>query len=156
MISRLILFIASGFGAGFLRPIPGTYGTLVGMGIYLVMKILRLDSLGYLGTMAAIFFIGVYTSTKAEIILGQKDSAPIVIDEILGYLVTMFLITLNFWTLVISFCVNRFLDIYKPFPARTIHVLKGGWGVMFDDLISSIYANLVMHLVVFILFRKPA
>ena len=154
MISRLILFIATGFGAGMLRPIPGTYGTLVGMAIYLLLIILKLSDLAYICVTVAIFFIGVYVSTKAEVILGQKDSGAIVIDEIMGYLVTMFLIRLNFWTLVISFCVNRFMDIYKPLPARNIHVLRGGWGVMFDDLVSSIYANMVMHLVVFMLFRE--
>jgi phosphatidylglycerophosphatase A len=153
MVSRLILFIATGFGSGMLRPIPGTYGTLVGMAIYLSLVFLKLSDLSYLGVTAAVFFIGVYVSTKAEVILGKKDSGSIVIDEIMGYLVTMFLIQLTFWTLVISFFVNRFMDIYKPMPARNIHVLRGGWGVMFDDLVSSIYANMVMHLVVFILFR---
>ena len=154
MISRLILFIATGFGSGKLRPIPGTYGTLVGMAIYLLLILLKISDLTYLCVTAAIFFIGVYVSTKAEVMLGQKDSGAIVIDEIMGYLVTMFLIHLNFWTLVISFGVNRFMDIYKPLPARNIHVLRGGWGVMFDDLVSSIYANMVMHLVVYILFRQ--
>lgn len=150
MISRLILLIASGFGAGYLPPFPGTYGTLVGMGVYILLILLKVEPLEYIIVVAGIFFLGVYTSTKAEIIVGTKDSSHIVIDEILGYLLTMFLIPLSFKTLVISFFINRFLDITKPFPASKIHQLKGGWGVMFDDVVSGIYSNLVMQTLVII------
>ncbi len=155
MISRLILLIASGFGSGYLPPFPGTYGTLVGMAVYILLRILKVGPLDYMIVTAAIFFIGVYTSTKAEVIIGTKDSGHIVIDEIFGYLLTMFLIPLGFKMLVLSFFINRFLDITKPFPAKNLHHLRGGWGVMFDDLISGIYSNLVMQTLVIIFSVGP-
>jgi len=155
VISRIILFIATGFGTGFLPPFPGTYGTLVGMVFFILLRIFGVSHLNYLLITMGIFFVGVYTSTKAEVILKKKDSTHIVIDEIMGYLVTMLMIPLTFWTLVVSFFINRFLDIYKPSPARNIHVLKGGWGVMLDDLVSSIYSNLVMHTIIIISSLGP-
>ena len=102
-----------------------------------------------------VFFIGVCTSTKAEVMLQKKDCGPIVIDEIMGYLVTMFMIPWNFWIFLASFPVFRFFDIYKPHPARRIHIMRGGWGVMMDDFAAGVYSNLVLHLVVYITISAP-
>lgn len=155
MISRIILFIATGFGTGFLPPFPGTYGTLVGMAVCIVLRVFGVSDLDYLLITLGIFFVGVYTSTKAEVMLKSKDSGRIVIDEVFGYLITMFMVPLTFWLVLISLFINRFMDIYKPAPARHIHVLRGGWGVMYDDLISGIYSNLVMRLIVIMVTLQP-
>lgn len=102
----------------------------------------------YLFITAALFALGVWASGIAEGELGSKDPPQIIVDEVFGYLVTMFGISLSFKSVVIGFLLNRVLDIVKPYPAGRMQRLRGGIGIMGDDLVSSIYANIVLRIVI--------
>jgi phosphatidylglycerophosphatase A len=89
-------------------------------------------------------FLGVIASSRAENYFSEKDPSQIVIDEVVGFLITMFMIPFSWPILLIGFVLNRVLDIWKPFPARQSQQLPGGWGIMVDDFISGFYSNLLL------------
>ena len=91
-------------------------------------------------------FFGIWVSNKATIyFFKEKDSKRIVIDEIIGFLIAMFLIPFEFKFILAAFIIFRVIDILKPFPIRRLEKLPGGWGVMCDDLLAGVYANLIMQ-----------
>lgn len=144
-MDRIILFLASGFFSGYAPLASGTAGTLVGIAIYIFLNQLPLKLYGILTL--AIVIVGIWLSYRAEAILGEKDSGVIVIDEIAGFLVTMFALPMTWKTMAIGFFVFRVFDIFKPFPIRRIDQrLPGGWGVMLDDVLAGVYANLTIQL----------
>ncbi|OIP61418.1 MAG: phosphatidylglycerophosphatase A [Nitrospirae bacterium CG_4_9_14_3_um_filter_53_35] len=144
-MDRIILFFASGFLSGYAPLASGTAGTLVGIAIFILLNQFPLKLYGILTS--AIVFFGVWLSSRAEAILGEKDSGVIVIDEIAGFLITMFALPMTWQTIVIGFFVFRAFDIFKPFPIRRIDQrVPGGWGVMLDDVLAGVYANLTIHL----------
>ncbi len=142
----LVKFLATGFYTGYTPIAPGTAGSLIGVIIYLGMY--RLSWLPYLLILIALAFFGIWISNKATIyFFKEKDSKRIVIDEIVGFLIAMFLIPLRFKFIVVVFLVFRVIDILKPFPLRRLEKLPGGWGVMCDDLLAGVYANLIMQII---------
>ena len=98
----------------------------------------------------AVYIVGVPLSTWAEDLWGTEDPGRVCIDEVAGYLVTVLWLPAasEFWTLIAAFFVFRFFDIVKPPPGRRSERLPGGWGVMTDDVVAGVYANLVMQIVV--------
>lgn len=151
-MKKFILLLASFFGLGYSPVAPGTVGTLGGVLIYGVEQKFHLGWAVCLLIVIFIFAVGVFISTKAEKFLGQKDPSSIVIDEVAGFLVTMFMIPFSWKSLIIGFVLNRILDVWKPFPARQVQDLKGGWGIMVDDLISSFYAYLLLRGILWLAF----
>ncbi len=146
-LNRLVLFLASGFYSGYAPHAPGTAGTLVGIALYILLSPLSLKLYGILTL--SILFLGVWVSDRVEAIRGEKDSSLIVIDEIAGFLVTMFGLPFHGLTVAAGFVLFRIFDIAKPFPIGMIdRRLPGGWGVMLDDIAAGIYANLVLRLLV--------
>jgi phosphatidylglycerophosphatase A len=100
-----------------------------------------------------ILLLGVWLSARVEAIRGEKDSSVIVIDEIAGFLVTMFGLPFHWVTVFAGFLLFRLFDIAKPFPIRKIdQSLPGGWGVMLDDILAGVYANLGLRLLVKVFF----
>lgn len=91
---------------------------------------------------------GVWCSNAGERAFRKKDDGRVVIDEVAGYLVTMLWIPQTWVTLTVGFFLSRFLDIVKPFPAHRSQKLKAGWGIMIDDLIAGVYANILLRIVV--------
>jgi phosphatidylglycerophosphatase A len=144
-LDKVILFFASGCYSGYAPFASGTAGSLVGIAIYFLLRRLPLNL--YAVLTAAILLVGVWLSFKAEAILGVKDSGVIVIDEIAGFLVTMFALPVS-WTAVIGgFFLFRFYDVLKPFPIRSMEDhLPGGWGVMMDDILAGVYANITYQI----------
>lgn len=140
----LIKFLATGFYTGYTPIAPGTAGSLIGVIIYLGMH--RLSWLPYLLILIALAFFGIWISNKATIyFFKEKDSKKIVIDEIIGFLIAMFLIPFTFKFILVAFIVFRVIDILKPFPLRRLEKLPGGWGVMCDDFLAGVYANLIIQ-----------
>ncbi len=142
----LTVFLASGFLAGFIPRVPGTAGTLVGLACYWLF-LCRIPPLGYLFVLLLFVFLGSLLCGKAERYLGKTDAAPIVWDELVGYLASVAFLPSGTWTLWGGFLLFRLFDILKPPPIRRIQSLKGGWGVMADDLIAALYANIVLRLI---------
>ena len=139
-----IHFAAFGFGAGAIKVAPGTCGTLVAIPLYILLQDLPL--LMYIFITAALFLLGVWLCQITTRDLGVHDHSGIVWDEIVGYLITMAAAPAGWLWLVLGFALFRLFDIWKPWPINLLdrHV-KGGFGVMIDDVMAGIYAWLVMQ-----------
>ena len=142
---RLALGFATLGGAGYLPLAPGTWGTLASIPLYLIAAAAGSPWI-YLLLLAALIAAGIPAATTAERLLGLHDAGPIVIDEAAGFLVTMFLVPMNLGTVVAGFFLFRFFDVVKVFPADRLERAPGGLGIMADDLVSGMYANLALHL----------
>ena len=132
-------FIALGFGAGLVPKAPGTVGTIVGLPLFWLLTFTPEST--HLITLAALFLVGIPICTKTGNALGVSDHGSIVWDEIVAMmLVLKFTPASPLWWSV-AFMLFRLFDIWKPAPVRQCDVkLKGGFGVMFDDLLAAIYA----------------
>ena len=100
----------------------------------------------YVSSIAVLFVVGALTATRVERRLG-KDPSPVVIDEVVGFLICMFGFCWSPRGLIAGFFVFRFYDIAKPFPARRSEKLPGGWGIMTDDVIAGIYSNITLLII---------
>jgi len=142
----LVLALATGFGTGLSPVAPGTAGSLIGVFLFWYMAPPYGGWLAYVA--ATIVFIGVAipVSTAAEEIYGKKDDGRIVIDEVVGFLVAMLWAPHNLRALAVGFLLFRFFDIVKPPPARKLQDLRGGTGIVIDDLLAGVYACLALHL----------
>ena len=143
-MNHFFLLIATGFGAGLSPIVPGTAGTLVAIPIYYVVS--SISSPLYELTLVALFFFSSWISNQAEQYWGKKDDRRIVIDEIMGFLVTMLWIPKSLFSVVAGFLLFRFFDILKPFPIRRLEQVKSGFGVVLDDVLAGIYSNILLHL----------
>jgi phosphatidylglycerophosphatase A len=142
----LILLFATGFGAGFSPVVPGTMGTLIAIPIYYFISSISFPL--YELTLVAFFFFSSWVAGQAEQYWEKKDDRRIVIDEILGFLVTMLWVTKTPLSIVSGFVLFRVFDILKPFPIRHLERVKSGFGVVLDDVLAGIYSNILLHLVV--------
>ncbi|MBI5194614.1 MAG: phosphatidylglycerophosphatase A [Nitrospirae bacterium] len=150
---QIIKFLATGFYSGYSPLAPGTAGSLVGILLYLLIQNISYSS--YITIVVLIFGIGVYISAQAEVIYQKKDCSNIVIDEIAGMLVSLAFFSngpgrIKF--IISGFILFRIFDIIKPFPVRTIdRKLGGGWGIMLDDIMAGVYANLLLRVLGWVL-----
>jgi phosphatidylglycerophosphatase A len=145
-LPRWTHWVATGFGAGYSPAAPGTAGSLVGLGLVFIIHSRSLSF--YSAVLLAIFAVGVYTADRVEHATGEKDNRRIVIDEIAGMLVVGFLLPSGAGYWIGGFILFRALDILKPFPARWIERnIVGGWGIMLDDTVAGLYANLILQCV---------
>ena len=151
LLRSIILFVSQGAYSGLSPFAPGTAGTVVGVLLYWSMKDL---SAGWYALLAlAVILIGTWAADRAEVLLGRKDAPSIVIDEIAGYLVAMFLIPSGWGFVAAGFFVFRFFDIVKPWPLRRLERLQGGFGVMLDDLGAGVYTNIVLQIAAYVIVR---
>ncbi len=140
-----LYFIAFGFGSGLLPFVPGTWGTLAAIPLYLLMATLPLGL--YLVITLIAFAVGVGISSKISLELGIDDHSGIVWDEIVGYLLTMILAPPGVSWLIIGFVLFRIFDIWKPGPIGSLDKhIKGGWGIMLDDVAAAIPAAFILQL----------
>jgi phosphatidylglycerophosphatase A len=145
-MKRFILILATGFGVGNSPIAPGTAGTLVAIPIYYFLS--DIPSPLYEITLMGFFFLSVWISENAEAFFGKKDDPRIVIDEVMGFLITMLWLPKTILFIILGFFLFRFFDILKPFPIRQWERrLKGGIGVVLDDVMAAIYANIILHLI---------
>jgi phosphatidylglycerophosphatase A len=144
---KVILFLASGFGSGYLPSVPGTWGSLVGLLLYWPLQRLAPVPLGI--TVFTVAILSCWIAGLAERELGSKDPQVIVIDEVAGMFFSLVFVPFHWKTGLAGFFLFRIFDIWKPFPARLIQdKLPGGWGVVGDDLMAGIYANLVLQIAI--------
>lgn len=144
-MDRLILFIATGGGSGYLPKAPGTWGSVVGVALWYFMC--RLNPLTYFTIVGALFVVGVFAAGGAEKIVDRGDPGLVVIDEIVGQLIALALLPCHLVTALLGFALFRLFDILKPFPVNWLDDhLHGGLGIMLDDVAAGIYALIVMQL----------
>jgi|SRR5208337_4866565 len=146
-----ILFIAQGAYAGKLPIAPGTAGTLVG--VLLQLGIRHSNPIIYLSFTILLCIVGTWSAGRAEIMLGKKDSPSIVIDEIAGFLIAMFMLPSGWGYLAAGFVLFRLFDITKPWPLRGLQSVHGGLGVMIDDIGAAIYTNILLQVAAFLIAR---
>ena len=144
---KLILLLATWFRVGYLPHMPGTWGSLAALPIWWLLQ--HLSPLHY-GLVVFLFGIGaVYLSGRAEILLQQKDSPTIVIDEVVGQLITLAACPVNFYAVGLAVLLFRIFDIVKPFPIGLINArLGGGLGIVLDDVVAGMYAGLILFILV--------
>jgi phosphatidylglycerophosphatase A len=145
---KAIRILSSGFGSGLAPIAPGTAGTLVGIPI--CMLCLPISWLLRLLVVLALLALSIYVSGRAEEIYGKKDDQRIVIDEIVGFQVTMLPVAITGLHLFLAFVLFRIFDIWKPFPINRLQDLPGGWGVVADDVAAGIYAGVLLLLLNFL------
>jgi phosphatidylglycerophosphatase A len=144
----LVIFIATGAWSGYVPVAPGTAGSIVGLiiGCWCFAPIWRRSPAAFLMLFVIVFVVACWIAGSAEKILGNHDSSKIVLDEVLGMVATMFMNPTGWIALASGFALFRFFDIIKPFPASFIdRRVRGGVGVMLDDIAAGIYANLVLQ-----------
>jgi phosphatidylglycerophosphatase A len=155
----LAIFIATGFGAGFIPFGPGTFGSAVGLLIaYGLISIFSLDAVVLQNSLilASLLLaaIGVWASARAERCFGRKDAGQIVIDEVCGQVMSFVFIAPYLarlgpaWRgwMIVGFVLFRAFDIFKPYPINRLQDLEGGFGVMMDDVVAGIYAAALLSL----------
>jgi len=145
-MSHFFLLLATGFGIGYSPFAPGTLGTLIAIPVYYFLS--EIPSPIYEITLIAFFFLSVWISENAEIIFRKKDDQRIVIDEMIGFLITMLWVPKTTLFIIIGFFLFRFFDILKPSPLRLIDKrLKGGFGIVLDDVMAGVYANVMLQII---------
>lgn len=137
-------FVAFGFGSGLIPKAPGTWGTIVAIPLYLLLAQANLWVYAVVTVLAFIF--GVILCSYVSRDIGEHDYPGIVWDEIVGYLLTMFMAPAGLLWVVVGFGLFRLFDIWKPFPINVIdkHV-SGGLGIMLDDLLAAILAWCILR-----------
>ena len=143
-MNRVALFLATCGYLGYVPIAPGTFGSAAGLAVFYVVRSSG-STVVELATIVGLFAVGVWSATAAERHLGGIDPGPVVLDEVVGMLITLALIPVSVTGAIVGFLVFRVLDIVKPWPAAAFERLPGGVGVMADDGMAAIYGNLVMH-----------
>jgi len=150
-VKRVVIFLATGCYVGYSPLIPGTTGTLVAIPIYFFLS--RLSPLYYIAILLGSIYIAIWASDGAEVLLQSRDCRHIVIDEMVGFLVAMFMVPPTLRNILLGFFLFRALDIIKPFPIRALEGWRGGYGVVLDDIVAGVYTNLVIHVLRFTVLK---
>ena len=148
MIKRVGLAVATVFGVGYAPIAPGTFGSAAGL---LVWWLLPPSMVVQAAAIVVIFIVGSWGGNVAEHHFGRTDPGQVVIDEVMGMLITLFLNPVGWMGALAGFFLFRVFDVIKPYPANKLEQLHGGIGVMADDGMAAIYANLVLRLGLYLL-----
>ena len=144
------LAIATVFGVGYAPFAPGTFGSAAGL---IVWRLLPASTVVQAIAIVAIFFAGAWGGSVAERHFGRTDPGQVVIDEVMGMLITLFLNPVGWVGALAGFFLFRLFDVIKPYPANRLEKLHGGIGVMADDGMAAVYANLVLRAGLYVLVR---
>ena len=145
---HLAVFICTFGYVGYAPIAPGTVGSLAGLLVHAALRWSGAGPLAEALVILVLFGVGVWSGTHAERYFGGTDPGPGVIDEVVGMLITLYLVPTGWALAAAGFIVFRALDVLKPFPAGRLERLHGGMGMMADDAMSAIYSNAVMQLLV--------
>jgi phosphatidylglycerophosphatase A len=141
--------LGSLLGIGFMPVMPGTFGTAAAAIVYVLIPANWTDSFPglywFLPAIIALYFIGVFITGKAEKKLGH-DAGSIVFDEFVGYFISVLFLPKSLLMAVYCFAIFRVFDIAKPWPIKHSQKLRGGWGVMTDDVIAGVFTNIFMQI----------
>lgn len=139
LVSDPAHFIALGFGSGLVPVLPGTAGSLLGLLLFFAVR--DLPWFVYLGLVAALFVVGGLAAHRSARLMAVEDPSCIVIDEIAGMLLALFLSPAGWTWPLVAFVLFRLFDILKPWPVGLAdRRVQGGFGIMLDDLLAGGYA----------------
>jgi phosphatidylglycerophosphatase A len=146
-VSDYLAIAIATFGVGFLPLIPGTFGSLVGVGIFLLLSS---SFVVVLLSILVLTFSGFWAASRTEELSGRKDPGKVVVDEVAGQMIALLPLTLfsvSTSAVIVSFMLFRLFDIVKPYPAGRLEALKGGFGIMCDDLVAGVYAAIITSII---------
>ena len=143
-MTRAAVFIATFGYVGYAPVAPGTFGSAAGLALFVL---LRATGMPWLEPVMAValFAAGAWAGNVAERYFGGIDPGPVVIDEVMGMLITLMFVPVSWAGALVGFLVFRVLDVLKPWPSARFEKLPGGLGVMADDGMAAIYGNLLMR-----------
>jgi phosphatidylglycerophosphatase A len=136
------LTIASVFGLGYVPIAPGTFGSAAGLVLWILLP---LSPIAQASAIVALLVIGSIAGNAAERHFARTDPRQVVIDEVMGMLITLFLNPVGLRGAFVGFLLFRAMDVIKPYPANRLERLPGGVGVMADDFMAAVYANLALR-----------
>ena len=142
------LAIATVFGVGYAPVAPGTFGSAAGLVLW---WLLPASTTVQAVAIVILFVLGSWSGNVAERYYGRTDPGQVVIDEVMGVLITLFMNPVGWRGVIAAFVLFRVFDVIKPYPANRLETLQGGVGVMADDGMAAIYANLVLRGALYVL-----
>jgi len=142
--SLLPALLATGLGSGYSPFAPGTAGSAVGLVLWW-WPLHTLSLPVQAGILLVVSILGVAAAGHVARRVGIEDPGIVVVDEVAGMWLTLFALPLTPWTAAAGFVLFRALDVWKPFPARRLESLPGGWGIMADDLMVALYGNVLLR-----------
>ncbi|AHF97367.1 phosphatidylglycerophosphatase [Desulfurella acetivorans A63] len=144
-MQKIADIIATVFGIGYTAYAPGTMGSLFGILIYMFLKETSLSI--YALTVSCLFVIGTIASEIVESAYNIKDPSFIIIDEVVGMLVTLMFVGYSFWAVWLGFLFFRIIDISKVPPLNFLERISGGLGIMLDDLVGGFMAGILLYII---------
>jgi phosphatidylglycerophosphatase A len=141
---RLALLIATSGYIGFAPAAPGTVGSAAGVALFYLVRAAATPWLEA-AVIVVLFAAGVWAASSAEQQLGRTDPGPVVIDEVVGMLITLMWLPVTPLGAFVGFLIFRVLDVVKPWPSRQFESLHGGLGIMADDAMAAVYGRLLMQ-----------
>jgi phosphatidylglycerophosphatase A len=149
-VTRLAVLVATVAYCGYSPVAPGTVGSAAGLVVYLLVRWSG-SSAVEVALILGLFAAGVWAATTAERYFGGVDPGPVVIDEVVGMLITLAFNPVGVSGAIAGFVLFRVLDVIKPYPAGRFERLHGGLGVMSDDAMAAVYANISLRLIMWLL-----
>ena len=144
------LALATAVGIGYVPVAPGTFGSMAGL---VAWALIPAHPTFQAVTIVVLFGAGAWSASAAEKHFNQADPGPVVIDEVMGMLLTLYMNPVGWTGALAGFLLFRFLDVVKPYPANRLERLPGGVGIMADDAMAAVYANLALRAVVWVAGR---
>ncbi len=145
LLRNPVHLLSFGFGSGYAPFAPGTFGTLAAIPIFLVLS--QFTTVQYVVMVAVMLLAGIWFCDQTSRALGVHDHKAIVWDEVVGYLITMLLVTPSWLNICAGFALFRLFDIWKPWPINLLDKnIHGGLGIMLDDVLAGIFAWAVLQL----------
>jgi len=146
------VWIATVAGAGYFPVAPGTVGSAVGVGLVAALGAIRLAPAARVALVAlaaaVLFAVGVWSAGRCEEYFGRTDPGHVVIDEVVGQMVTLLLAAQASWQMLLAgFVLFRIFDVAKPYPVCRAERLPAGWGIMVDDVLAGAYALMALALI---------
>ena len=144
-MNAVAMILATAGYVGYFPIAPGTAGSLAGLAVFALVRWIGIPAVE-IGTIAAVLVLGIWSASVAERRLNLKDPGPVVIDEVLGMLMTLALLPVSATGVIVGFVLFRFFDVIKPYPAGRLERLHGGLGIMLDDAVAGLYAYASLRL----------
>ena len=144
LVHRLGVFIATCGYVGYAPVAPGTFGSAAGLAVFAAVRATESAAVE-LTVIGVLLAVGIWSAWVAEHHFGGVDPGPVVMDEVVGMLMTLALLDVTVAGAITGFLIFRILDIVKPWPAAGFEKLPGGLGVMADDAMVGVYGNLLLR-----------
>jgi len=144
---KTALILGTWFGSGLMPFASGTFGTLAAVPLAVLWSFFS-PLFGAL-ILIVMILVAIWASQVVQNLLERVDPSEVVIDEVVGFLLTLLWIPISWGTLLAGFLLFRLFDIWKPWPAGPAERLHGGFGIVLDDLVAGLYANLALRMILF-------